>query len=497
MSKTKEIKWIKPPCEYFKLKWKAFVAIGFKLKNAYESQKFSLFENDEIKKLLITMRSEERQEENSQKERIFVEKEEIGKVEDHLLANCLERFIDEDEGFRAPTNTRELVSFLQNEDNFPFLKGKDIPLSAKVIIAILCASYAETYENMVIDDFPKIFTLSGIPIEEHFSEGKILFDYAKKKDAYLSYSPHIESNKNVVWLSKTGLRELLGVEVKKDLPTMTLARFGRRHPPFFEEALFEKRKHKRKKQDIPEMTLNDIVLEREDKTKLEFVASYLKSSKKNFSKLLFYGPPGTGKTHTAKALSGELKKPLITVDLSKILNPFVGSTEKHLSAIFLKARKESAVLLIDEADSYLKARDGSQRQWELSLVNHLLKLIENEEVNVILCTNFYDALDEAILRRIDEVIEFKMPTKESRKDIWKKELEKNKVPQTLIDFESLSEIELTGGLISNAANKAKKMVLQLGDAITVDTSFIVNLAIDEKKKLGKVFLPAKKCGFGG
>lgn len=46
--------------------------------------------------------------------------------------------------------------------------------------------------------------------------------------------------------------------------------------------------------------------------------------------MLFCGVPGTGKTMSAEVLSNELDLPLYKIDLSQVVNKYVGETEKNL-----------------------------------------------------------------------------------------------------------------------------------------------------------------------
>jgi hypothetical protein len=85
-----------------------------------------------------------------------------------------------------------------------------------------------------------------------------------------------------------------------------------------------------------------------------------------FGRLCLYGPPGTGKTAYARHLARHLGMPLLEKKASDLLDAFVGQTEQNLAAAFLQAHKENAILLIDEADSFLMDRNQAQMRWETS-----------------------------------------------------------------------------------------------------------------------------------
>lgn len=123
-------------------------------------------------------------------------------------------------------------------------------------------------------------------------------------------------------------------------------------------------------------------------------------------RICFYGPPGTGKTAFAHYLAKQLDKELLQKTASDLLNCFVGQTEKNLAAMFREANEEDAVLLLDEADSYLQDRNSAHHSWEVTQVNELLKQIEQFDGLFICATNLMDQLDSAVLRRFDFKIRF-------------------------------------------------------------------------------------------
>ena len=123
-------------------------------------------------------------------------------------------------------------------------------------------------------------------------------------------------------------------------------------------------------------------------------------------RLCFYGPPGTGKTAFGCWLAEKLNKELIIKRASDLLSMFVGENEKNIRKAFRQARKAKAVLLIDEADSFLFDRRIAKRSWEVSMVNEILTQMENFEGIFIASTNLMDGLDQAVFRRFDMKIKF-------------------------------------------------------------------------------------------
>ena len=123
-------------------------------------------------------------------------------------------------------------------------------------------------------------------------------------------------------------------------------------------------------------------------------------------RLCFWGPPGTGKTALAQHLAAQLGRPLHVKKASDLISKWIGETEQNIAQAFVAARREDALLLIDEADSFLRSREGAERSWEVSQVNQLLKELEDYEGMVALCTNFFETLDAAVLRRLDLKVRF-------------------------------------------------------------------------------------------
>ena len=123
-------------------------------------------------------------------------------------------------------------------------------------------------------------------------------------------------------------------------------------------------------------------------------------------RLCFFGPPGTGKSAYAKYLANHLEIPLIAKRASDIIDCYLGNTEKNIASMFEQATKEKGLLLLDEADSFLRDRKASRHSWETTQVNELLVQMENFDGIFICSTNLMNDLDEAALRRFDFKLEF-------------------------------------------------------------------------------------------
>ncbi|WP_127997894.1 ATP-binding protein [Piscinibacter defluvii] len=129
--------------------------------------------------------------------------------------------------------------------------------------------------------------------------------------------------------------------------------------------------------------------------------------RKGFGTLCFHGPPGTGKTALAEHIAAELQRPLMIRQASDIASKFVGETEQNMARMFEAAEAEQAVLLLDEADSFLRSRRMAERHYEVSEVNEMLQGMERFAGVFICTTNLFHELDEAALRRFTFKIAFK------------------------------------------------------------------------------------------
>ena len=145
---------------------------------------------------------------------------------------------------------------------------------------------------------------------------------------------------------------------------------------------------------------------------LDAIAEGLKRTRSG--RLCLYGAPGTGKSEYVRWLAARLDMPLVIKRASDLLSPFVGMTEKLIAGAFHSARQQGAVLLIDEADSFLQDRANARASWEVSQVNELLTQMESFPGIFCATTNLFKEIDRASLRRFDLKAEFRpMTTKQT------------------------------------------------------------------------------------
>lgn len=202
--------------------------------------------------------------------------------------------------------------------------------------------------------------------------------------------------------------------------------------------------------------------------------------------MLFYGSPGTGKTMGAQVIANTLQLELYKVDLSSIMSKYIGETEKNLGKIFDELKKSQSILFFDEADALFSKRSeikDSNDKYSNAQTAYLLQKMEEYEGIVILSTNYLQNFDEAFKRRFKHIVEFPFPDKNNRLDIWKT-VWSSKAPLSCdIDFEYLSDFELSGSNIKNIA--VASAFLAASEDLTISMKHILISLRDEVKKYGK------------
>jgi hypothetical protein len=179
----------------------------------------------------------------------------------------------------------------------------------------------------------------------------------------------------------------------------------------------------------------------------------------------FAGPPGTGKTICAEAIAHALGKKLLVVRYAELESQWAGVTSKNVSAVFAAAAEQDAVLFFDEADAIASRRftqmdQGYQREAN-SVVNVLLREVEEFQGVVIFATNLAANFDPAFERRIRTHILFEMPGPDEREKIWRSQIHARKTPLADdVDFHALAErYPGSGGDIKNAVLKAAQAAI--------------------------------------
>ena len=205
---------------------------------------------------------------------------------------------------------------------------------------------------------------------------------------------------------------------------------------------------------------------------------------------LFAGDSGTGKTMSAEIVAKALGLDLYVIDLSTVIDKYIGETEKNLERIFVEADRVNAVLLFDEADAIFGKRsevqDAHDRYANVETA-YLLQRIERFNGLAILTTNLRSNVDEAFTRRLDTIIDFPSPERADRRRLWEVHLRRG-MPVEGLDLDFLAgAFKLSGGNISNIVLSAAFLAAE--DEAEVGMQHLIRATEREYRKLGHLCVP--------
>ncbi len=231
---------------------------------------------------------------------------------------------------------------------------------------------------------------------------------------------------------------------------------------------------------------DDLKLAREEKETLRDLCNRVKNkhivmAEWGFSRKLpygtgvsavFAGPPGTGKTMAAQVVANELNMELYQIDLSQVVDKYIGETEKNIRLIFEQAKKSNSILFFDEADSLFGKRVESAANANDRFANiessMLLQCMEQYSGISLLATNNYSAIDPAFIRRFKYLINFRIPDAGLRLEIWKSVFPGAVSLEEDVDFRWLAErFDLTGAYIKNIALSAAFAAAEEGGPVNM------------------------------
>ncbi|MET8509409.1 ATP-binding protein [Streptomyces sp. NPDC004787] len=210
---------------------------------------------------------------------------------------------------------------------------------------------------------------------------------------------------------------------------------------------------------------------------------------------LFAGESGTGKTLGAEVVAGELGLDLYVVDLSAVVDKYVGETEKNLERIFAEVDRTDCVLLFDEADAVFgkrsEVRSSHDRYANLESA-YLLQRLEAFDGIAVLTTNLRANIDEAFTRRLDLVVDFPFPDPAQRLALWQSCLTGVPMAEDLTaEIKAVAEeFDLAGGAIRSAAITAAYLAATRGPAATVTPDDLRAGARREYLKAGRLVADA-------
>ena len=202
---------------------------------------------------------------------------------------------------------------------------------------------------------------------------------------------------------------------------------------------------------------------------------------------LFAGESGTGKTLSAEVVAAELGLDLYVVQLSSIVDKYVGETEKNLERIFTEADRTDAVLLFDEADAVFgkrsEVKDAHDKYANMESA-YLLQRLESFDGIALLTTNLRANIDEAFTRRLDLVVDFPFPDADQRLALWRHSLARVPCAPGTDPARVAGAFELAGGSIRSAVVTAAYSAAGRGGPVT--TADLVEGAEREYRKAGRL-----------
>lgn len=203
---------------------------------------------------------------------------------------------------------------------------------------------------------------------------------------------------------------------------------------------------------------------------------------------MFSGPPGTGKTMSAALIAKELGLDMYQVDLSRIVDKYVGETEKNLARLFDEASRVPVVLLFDEADSLFAKRtkvESSNDRYANLEVNFLLQRMEAYEGISVLTTNLGTGIDQAFKRRLRFRLHFDLPKEDERLKLWQSMVPPGLAVAEDLDWPGLArQWEMSGALIRNAMVRAAFLAAAQDTPLT--TALLHQAARSELIEMGRL-----------
>jgi hypothetical protein len=135
--------------------------------------------------------------------------------------------------------------------------------------------------------------------------------------------------------------------------------------------------------------------------------------------LFFSGENKEAKYEASLLIANEVNLSLYRIDLSQLVDKYIGETEKELRKVFAAAEDGGAILLFDEADELFGKRsvpkDSHNRYGNLKK-SYLLEKMKRSKGLVILAGTSEESLDPAFLRTMHEIVEFPFPDEKTRRD---------------------------------------------------------------------------------
>jgi cell division protease FtsH len=197
--------------------------------------------------------------------------------------------------------------------------------------------------------------------------------------------------------------------------------------------------------------------------------------------VMFSGPAGTGKTKLASYLAKELHLPILFHSAANLETGFVSGGSNTLGRIMTMARRRRhCIVFLDEAQDLFMKR-GGRRKFDDDTANTLLSVLDgvrsklDTEIIWIVASNFNSEtmeMDEAMLRRFQMKVDFRMPNRDERLAIIGHYLSQ-RADKVLPDLDLHHLVDVTEGRspadLETIVNQAGITAVQVGEMIGADT----------------------------
>jgi hypothetical protein len=386
-----------------------------------------------------------------------------------------------------------IVAYVSNFSSFSIidsiLKNKKISNSEKALLFYIMASTVAGAEAFDLDYDLDSFSAADPSFQYVFKNdvrsGKsILFS-----EGYLSFSGSFMAD-----FSEIIIGDFLKDQLQIGLPDSSVKK------PFYPkltdvikpEEIVEKQLYFNAEQQIQIEEVQKITSDAYD----DVISRFIEKGLHPGLTFLFHGDAGTGKTELVKQIAKQSNRVLLKVDLSLLMNMFVGESEKNIRRVFKEYREAMAhfertpILLFNEADAIFSKRNVVEKavdQMLNSVQNMLLQELEDFEGIFIATTNMLMNLDKAFDRRILYKLKFEKPDKSTRLAILKQNF--NEVQEDIV-IKASADYSLTGGQIDNVNKRCLTEQLLFGTETSNPEKFIfyieqeINFRKNTSEKIG-------------
>ena len=197
---------------------------------------------------------------------------------------------------------------------------------------------------------------------------------------------------------------------------------------------------------------------------------------------------------SAEVVAGDLGLDLYVIDLSTVVDKYIGETEKNLDRIFTEADRVNGVLLFDEADALFgkrsEVKDARDRYANVE-VAYLLQRMERFDGLAILTTNLRANVDEAFIRRLDAIVDFPMPEEEHRRRLWAANLPRRRCRSPTTSTSTSSPAGSSSRAATSGTSASTAAYLAAAEDRPVAMADLVRATEREYRKLGRLTVEAE------